>query len=208
MDCIIKNIKEEEDDSDISDSDSESRSEFFQMEHGIVYSTGKDIMTKIIFHNQSKLNDKLDLKSVILLDNQSTLDIISNKMLTSKIKNSDKKISVQGNGGTLTIKYRSRMPGYSYDTWYRKDAIANIISLKNMIRQYRVTYDSDDKTLILHSEASALPYMEFRMHKTGLHLFYPEDINNLVLMNTVEENMKVFTKHDVEGAKAAKEDVR
>ena len=53
-------------------------------------------MTKIILHNQAKLTDQLDLKNVILLDNQSALDLICNKKLTSKIKKSDKKISVQG----------------------------------------------------------------------------------------------------------------
>ena len=42
------------------------------------------------------------------------------------------------------------------------------------------------------------------MDNSGLHVFYPEDIKNLVLMNTVEENMKAFTKRDVEGAKAAR----
>ena len=51
MEFMIKNIEEEEDDSDISDSDSESGSEFFQMERDIVSSTEKDIMTKIILHN-------------------------------------------------------------------------------------------------------------------------------------------------------------
>ena len=89
------------------------------------------------------------------------------------------------------------MPGYNDDTWYSKYSIANIISLKNMIRQYCVTYDSDDETFIVHQEASALPDMEFRMHKLGLHVFYTEDIKNMVLMNTSEENIKEFTKRDV-----------
>ena len=42
------------------------------------------------------------------------------------------------------------------------------------------------------------------MHKSGLQMFYPEDINNMVLMNTVEEKIKAFTKCDVEGAKSAR----
>ena len=46
--------------------------------------------------------------------------------------------------------------------------------------------------------------MDFRMHTSGLHVFYLEDINNMVLMNTVEENIKAFTKHDVKGAKASR----
>ena len=81
------------------------------MERNIVSSTGKDTMTKIILHNQAKLTDQLDLNNVILLDNQSTLDLICNKKLTSKIKKSDKNISIQVNRGTLTIKYKTRMPG-------------------------------------------------------------------------------------------------
>ena len=85
MECMIKNVEEEEDDSDISDSDLESVSAFFQMECNIFFFTRKYITTEIILHNQAKLNDKLDLKNVILLDNQSTLDLICNKNLTPKI---------------------------------------------------------------------------------------------------------------------------
>ena len=73
-----------------------------------------------------------------------------------------------------------------------------------MIRQYRVTYYSNDQTFVVHREASALTDMEFRMENSGLHVFYPEDIKTLLLMNTVEENMKAFTKRDVKGAKAAR----
>ena len=161
-------------------------------------------MTKMILHNQAKLTNQLDLKNVILLDNQSTLDLMCNKNMTSKIKKWDKKIIVQLNRGTLAIKYKVSIPEYSYDTWYSKDAIDNIISLKNMIRQYRVTYESNNQTFVLQQEAYALLDMEVRMHKSGLQMFYPEDINNMVLMNTVEENKKAFTKRDVKGAKAAR----
>ena len=42
------------------------------------------------------------------------------------------------------------------------------------------------------------------MHNLGLHVFYLEDINNMVLMILVEENMKAFTKRDVEGLKSAR----
>ena len=99
--------------------------------------------------------------------NQSMLDLICNSNLTSKIKKSDKKISVQENRRTLTIKYKARIHGYNYYTWYSNDEIANIIYLNNMISQYRVTYQSDHETFIVHREASALSDMKFRMHKSG-----------------------------------------
>ena len=53
MECMIKNIEEEEDDSDILDPDSESGSAFFQMERDIVSSIGTDITTNIFLHNQA-----------------------------------------------------------------------------------------------------------------------------------------------------------
>ena len=76
--------------------------------------------------------------------------------------------------------------------------------MNNTIRQYRFTYDSDNQTSIVQQEASSLPDMEFRVHNSDLPVLYPEVIKNLVPMNTVEENMKAFTKRDVEGAKAAR----
>ena len=152
----------------------------------------------LLINNQAKLTDQLDLKNVILLDNQYTLDLICKKKLTSKLNKLEKKISFQGNGGTRTIKYKARIPGYNCYTWYSKDEIANIISLKNMISRYRVTYDSNDEIFIVHRESSALPYIDFRIYKSVLHVFYPEDINNILLINTVEENMKPFTEHDIE----------
>ena len=60
MEWMLKRIEEEEDNSEISDSDSDSGLAFFQMEREIVSSAGKYIMTKIIPHNQAKLNDHLD----------------------------------------------------------------------------------------------------------------------------------------------------
>ena len=41
------------------------------------------------------------------------------------------------------------------------------------------------------------------MQKSGLQVLYPEYMKNMVLMNTVEENMKAFTKRDVKLEKAA-----
>ena len=69
MDCMIKNIEEEKENSEISDSDSEYGSAFSQMERDIVSSTSKDITTKIILHNQAKLTDQIELKNVILIYN-------------------------------------------------------------------------------------------------------------------------------------------
>ena len=76
------------------------------------------------------------------------------------------------------------------------------MSLKNVIKQYRVTYDSNDEQFIVHRQDSGLPKMVFRMHSSGLHVYDPKEHgeSNMVFMNTVRENMKLFTKKDNKGA--------
>jgi hypothetical protein len=80
-------------------------------------------------------------------------------------------MQLKSNGGLMTINQRVRMKGYANLVWFSKDAITNILALSNVIKQYRVTYDSDDKTFIVHRQSIGLPDMEFWMHNSGLHYF-------------------------------------
>ena len=96
-----------------------------------------------------------------MLDNQSTLDLICNKQLATKIDKSNCTITVQGNGGTLYITHRAKLKGYTPKPWFSKEAITNILSFKNMIKQYIVTYDSNNKMFVVHRKESGLPNMEF-----------------------------------------------
>jgi hypothetical protein len=61
------------------------------------------------------------------------------------------------------------MAVYHRDVRFDKKAITNILALSNVIKQYRVTYDSDDRMFIVHREAAGKPNMEFRMRESGLH---------------------------------------
>jgi hypothetical protein len=45
--------------------------------------------------------------------------------------------------------------------------------LSNVIKQYRVTYNSDDQMFVVHRESKNKPNMEFRMHESGLHYYDP-----------------------------------
>ena len=84
-------------------------------------------------------------------------------------------------------------------------AITNIIALKNIIKQYRVTYDSHDKMFVVHRESTGKPNMEFRMHECGLHYFDPSAMNeHHTFVNTVAENKLGYTKRQIKGAEAAR----
>jgi hypothetical protein len=74
--------------------------------------------------------------------------------------------------------------------------MTNIICLKNLIRLYRVTYDSKNwMAFIVHREEFGLLNMIFDMHPCGLHVYYPKKSNGQYgFVQTVAENMKLFTK--------------
>jgi hypothetical protein len=67
---------------------------------------------------------------------------------------------------------------------------------------FRVTYDSERGTrFIVHHEEYGLPNMVFDMHPCGLHVYYPKKIDGkYCFVQTVADNMKLFTKQQIEGA--------
>jgi hypothetical protein len=87
--------------------------------------------------------------------------------------------------------------------WFSTRSITNIIDLCNLIQQYRVTYDSDNKIFVVHQESQGKPNMEFRMHKCGLNYYDPRNKKHLAFVNTVSENKEGFTKRHIKGAELA-----
>ena len=71
---------------------------------------------------------------------------------------------VQGNGGTLAVTHKATGPGYKIYFWFRKYYITNIMSLKQLIKQYQVTYNSIDQIFLVYREDQEKPNMEFKMH--------------------------------------------
>ena len=161
---------------------------------------------KIVLALKSKKSKDLDLRNVLLLDNQSTFDLCCNKRFTSKISKTSNPLIMTSNGGGLKITEKCRIPGYKYEVWFSKKAITNIICLKNLIKCYRVTYDSEiGTTFVVHRSAHGLPDLLFEMHPCGLHVCYPKKLGQFGFVQTVEDNMKLFSKRQVAGAIKARE---
>ena len=57
---------------------------------------------KIVLALKSKKSKDLDLRNVLLLDNQSTFDLCCNKRFTSKISKTSNPLIMTSNGGGLT----------------------------------------------------------------------------------------------------------
>ena len=203
---LSSKIEELENESDISNSDSDNEEQsHFQTNFTFAQKDKRDFEQRnkdILFKKAGpKLN--LALRNIILLDSQSTMDLFCNPQLVHKIHRSKHSMKLQSNGGTMTVRHKAKIRNYLHDVWFDKHAITNIIALSNLIQQYRVTYDSDDKMFVVHREEIGKRSMHFKMHSSGLHYYDPKD-HEFTFVNTVSENLQGYTKRQVKGAELAK----
>jgi hypothetical protein len=195
----LQKCKEEDNDSSISSSE---RTSHFQMDMDML----EEHNPKIVLALKSRIFDDLDLRNVLLLGNQSTFNLCCNKRFTLKIMKATNALMMTRNGGGLRITEKCKIPGYKYPVWYSKKAITSIICLKNIIKCYRVTYDSElDTTFVVHCSAFELSDLLFEMHPCGVHVCYPMKMGQFGFVQTVHDNMKLFSKCQIAGANKARE---
>jgi hypothetical protein len=140
--------------SDISELEGEDEASHFQMDIALQFAQVENYfeprITKLFKQAGSLV--KIDLREVILLDSQSIMDLFCNTALVSKTRKYTTSMRLKSNGGTMVVTRKATMPGYNKAVWFSTRAITNIIALSNLIQQYRVTYDSDDKMFVVHRE--------------------------------------------------------
>jgi hypothetical protein len=113
-------------------------------------------------------------------------------MFASKIIKAENALLMTSNGGGLKTTEKCKIPGYKYLVWYSKKAITNIICLKNLIKCYQVTYDSElDTIFVVHRSAFDLPDLLFEMYPCGLHVCYHKKMGEFGFVQTVENNTKL-----------------
>ena len=96
----------------------------------------------MIFKQSKKGLCGFDLREVVLLDNQSTVDLFCNKKHIKNICLAPEPLTLKSNGGELLIHHIADGNEYDEPVWFSKHVIANIFALKIMKKQYTVTYDS------------------------------------------------------------------
>jgi hypothetical protein len=141
-----------------------------------------------------KMKD-LHLRKVILLDNQSTMSLFCNKHMVSNIRKSSDVLTLRSNGGSMQVGHVALI-NKTTEVWFSPKAITNILSLQDVKRHYRVTYDSYDAAFIVWREEQGLPNMVFKEHNSGLHFYDPKQ-DAISFVVTVAENMKHFTKRQI-----------
>jgi hypothetical protein len=176
-----------------------------QPEEGFVlYQAFEKRNAEVLFKQSHSKTKELDLKNIILLDSQSTMDLFCNKKLVKSVQHSSRPMTLASNGGTMKVTQKATVSGYTKKVWFSKKAITNILALSNLTKQYRVTYDSQDQMFVVHREAHNKPNMEFKMHSSGLHYYEPKDSDGYIFVNTVSGNKKGYSQRQIKGAEAAR----
>ena len=112
-----------------------------------------------------------DLQENILLDSGSSIDLFSNLKLVTNITRSKQSLFLSTNVGSKVNKTQVKVPDYG-TVWFDKDSIANIFPLTNLIKKYRVTFDSEqENTFVVYTSRGQ---MKFSGNKQGLYVFKPE----------------------------------
>ena len=98
------------------------------------------------------------------------------------------------------MKHKTLVKEYYRDVWYSKYTIINIIFLRNLIKQYRVTYDNNNERFVIYKQIENKTDLYFKIYKNGLYYFDSRNKNfqksekDFVFVETVIKNLERFTK--------------
>jgi Reverse transcriptase (RNA-dependent DNA polymerase) len=143
----------------------------------------------------------------ILLDSQSTVDVFCNAALLVNIHTVDHRMYIHCNAGTMWTDQQGDLPGYGR-VWYCQNAIANILSLHNVSRRYRVEFNSKEGNQFVVTKDDGKMNV-FRVSANGLYYYDVNaaaamDNNATVLVTTVNENKTRYTNAEVSMAETAR----
>jgi hypothetical protein len=136
----------------------------------------------------------------ILLDSSSTTDIISDPNLIHGIHHAEEPIWIGPIAGWIKLSNKGYLGNYPHPVWYNPNGAANILSLFNMSRSYRVTMDTRlSQAIQVHMKDGST--INFKPTRNGLwvhHINNPQYVQNMWLMlsTSVQKNSSTYNLQD------------
>ena len=134
------------------------------------------------------------------------MHVFCNPELVGNVRKAGRKLELESNGGKLPISSIANVDGFEKSVWFSEDAMTNILSLSQVKQEYDISYDGDD--FIIHRAKRGYPDMVFKPHLSGLHVLDVNDSRSQAsysFVDTVAENMQMFTKRQVASAQQARD---
>jgi Reverse transcriptase (RNA-dependent DNA polymerase)/Zinc knuckle len=131
-------------------------------------------------------------KEWILLDNQSTINVFTNKLLLRNIRQGHCTMKIHSTGGVSHTDLVGDLPGYG-TVWYHPHGIANILSLAQLHEKgYTITYSSKVGNVfnVIKNDGSV---QVFRQSDKGLYFLNTNDTEDIALVNTVNDNQYKYS---------------
>jgi len=138
----------------------------------------------------------------ILLDSQSSANIICNKALLSNLRKADVTLVVYGvdaDGEPLRTNVIGELPWFG-TVYYHPKARANILSFHDVAKKFQVEFDNDRNAFNVKISDGEVKIFEAR----GKHYCLDTKENKgIVLIDTVENKKAQFTQREVQQARMA-----
>ena len=111
------------------------------------------------------------MREWVLLDSDSTHTIFCNPEYVSDIVDVDETLNLGTNGGVLVSNQKCNVAGLG-QRWFNRKAIANVISLADMAKYNRVTYDlARELAFLVHTNGKIIRFPQL---KSGLYARNPK----------------------------------
>jgi len=126
------------------------------------------------------------------------VDVFPNPKLLTDIHTVKGSLKIHTQAGATTTKMRGNLRGYG-EVWCCKDGIANILSLSNIKKKHRVTFDScEGNQFVVHrSDGTARTFNESKRGLCYLDVVKSvQEEMDAVFINTVAENKSKYTETD------------
>jgi hypothetical protein len=139
----------------------------------------------------------------VLIDSCSSVNMFANAELLHDIKTTNNPINVHCNAGTVSVSKTGLLGDYPEWVWFNPKGIANILSLDNVSKHYRVTMDTNvSNSITLHRKEGSL--ILFFPCSKGLYRYALQQNESLSdfwsMLSTVAGNAKQFTQRQYKNA--------
>eukprot|EP00978_Attheya_sp_CCMP212_P012571 scaffold31431_cov54-Attheya_sp.AAC.3 len=109
-----------------------------------------------------------ELRTWILLDNESSTSIFCNKNYVKDIRESNTIMELNTNGGTLTSTQECDVAEFG-TTWFNKHAVTNILSFAEVSDTHRIEYDNKNGVDVFTVHMKNGKLLEFKRNDNNLY---------------------------------------